>query len=113
MVEVAAADDRTTFAIQELLAARWATAPADRTVREPGEAYGCAATWTCGRKPTQPDPGRYRHRAATQPTDHRPITDITPKNRPSIPIDIQTTPRSRALPTILAILVDAFVVSHR
>ncbi|NEA86654.1 hypothetical protein G3I38_18000 [Streptomyces sp. SID7958] len=38
VVEVAAADDRTAFAIQEMLAARWATAPADRTVREPGEA---------------------------------------------------------------------------
>jgi len=38
VVEVAADDDRTAFAIQELLAARWATAPADRTVREPGEA---------------------------------------------------------------------------
>ncbi|MDQ0491741.1 DUF6207 family protein [Streptomyces cellulosae] len=37
VVEVAAADDQTAFAIQELLAARWATARADRTVREPGE----------------------------------------------------------------------------
>ncbi|MEU0684055.1 DUF6207 family protein [Streptomyces albogriseolus] len=36
-VEVAAADDQTAFAIQELLATRWATALADRTVREPGE----------------------------------------------------------------------------
>ncbi|MGV4891409.1 DUF6207 family protein [Streptomyces viridosporus] len=37
VVEVAAADDRTAFAVQELLATRWAIAPADRTVREPGE----------------------------------------------------------------------------
>ncbi|MFI0507544.1 DUF6207 family protein [Streptomyces albogriseolus] len=37
VVEVAAADDQTAFAIQELLATRWATALADRTVREPGE----------------------------------------------------------------------------
>lgn len=36
-VEVAAADDQTAFAIQELLAARCAVAPADRTTREPGE----------------------------------------------------------------------------
>jgi hypothetical protein len=37
VVEVAAADDETAFAIQELLAARCAIAPADRTTREPGE----------------------------------------------------------------------------
>ena len=37
VVEVAAADDETAFAVQELLAARCAIAPADRTTREPGE----------------------------------------------------------------------------
>ncbi|MFJ8351604.1 DUF6207 family protein [Streptomyces sp. NPDC094153] len=37
LVEVAAADDETAFAVQELLAARWAVASADRTVHEPGE----------------------------------------------------------------------------
>jgi hypothetical protein len=37
VVEVAAADDETAFAVQELLAARWGIAPADRTTREPGE----------------------------------------------------------------------------
>ncbi|MFF7954068.1 DUF6207 family protein [Streptomyces griseorubiginosus] len=37
VVEVAAADDATAFAIQELLAARCAIAPADRTTREPGK----------------------------------------------------------------------------
>lgn len=37
VVEVAACDDETAFAVQELLAARWAMAPADRTTREPGE----------------------------------------------------------------------------
>lgn len=37
VVEVAAADDETAFAVQELLAARYAIAPADRTTREPGE----------------------------------------------------------------------------
>ncbi|MFD4540788.1 DUF6207 family protein [Streptomyces bauhiniae] len=37
VVEVAAADDETAFAVQELLAARYAIAPADRTVRGPGE----------------------------------------------------------------------------
>ncbi|MEU6181835.1 DUF6207 family protein [Streptomyces coeruleorubidus] len=36
-MEVAAADDETAFAVQELLAARYAIAPADRTTREPGE----------------------------------------------------------------------------
>ncbi|MET8116642.1 DUF6207 family protein [Streptomyces prasinus] len=38
VVEVAAADDQTAFAIQELLATRCAVAAADRTTREPGEA---------------------------------------------------------------------------
>ncbi|MET9914332.1 DUF6207 family protein [Streptomyces sp. NPDC006476] len=37
VVEIAAADDATAFAIQEMLAARCAIAPADRTIREPGE----------------------------------------------------------------------------
>jgi len=37
VVEVAAADDETAFAVQELLATRWVTAPADRTIHEPGE----------------------------------------------------------------------------
>ncbi|MFF8017042.1 DUF6207 family protein [Streptomyces sp. NPDC007929] len=37
VVEVAAADDETAFAVQELLAARCAIAPADRATREPGE----------------------------------------------------------------------------
>ncbi|MGW9497391.1 DUF6207 family protein [Streptomyces prasinus] len=38
VLEVAAADDETAFAIQELLATRCAVAAADRTTREPGEA---------------------------------------------------------------------------
>ncbi|GHH26449.1 DUF6207 family protein [Streptomyces lanatus] len=37
VVDIAAADDETVFAVQELLAGRWAIAPADRTTREPGE----------------------------------------------------------------------------
>ena len=37
VVEVAAADDETAFAVPELLATRWAIAPADRTTHEPGE----------------------------------------------------------------------------
>jgi len=37
VVEVAAADDATALAVQELLAARCAIAPANRTVREPGK----------------------------------------------------------------------------
>jgi hypothetical protein len=37
VVEVAAADDETALAVQELLAARCAIAPADRTPREPGK----------------------------------------------------------------------------
>ncbi|CAK7286386.1 DUF6207 family protein [Streptomyces misionensis] len=37
VVEVAAADDATALAVQELLAARCAIAPADRTGREPGK----------------------------------------------------------------------------
>ncbi|GAA3910202.1 hypothetical protein GCM10023084_72900 [Streptomyces lacrimifluminis] len=35
MVEIAACDDQTAFAVQELLAARWVTATADRTTRDP------------------------------------------------------------------------------
>ncbi|MFF8036030.1 DUF6207 family protein [Streptomyces sp. NPDC016626] len=37
VVEVAAADDETAFAVQELLATRCAAAAADRTTHEPGE----------------------------------------------------------------------------
>ncbi|MEV7076601.1 DUF6207 family protein [Streptomyces sp. NPDC093990] len=37
VVEVAAADDTTAFAVQELLAKHCTIAPADRTIREPGE----------------------------------------------------------------------------
>lgn len=37
VVEIAAADDATTFAVQDLLAANYAIAPGDRTVHEPGE----------------------------------------------------------------------------
>ncbi|MFE2970571.1 DUF6207 family protein [Streptomyces sp. NPDC059340] len=37
VVKVAAADDQTAFALQEVLAARWATATTDRTTRVPGE----------------------------------------------------------------------------
>ncbi|WUQ57507.1 DUF6207 family protein [Streptomyces canus] len=36
-MEVAAADDETALAVQELLAARCAIAPTDRTTREPSE----------------------------------------------------------------------------
>ncbi|MFE2972704.1 DUF6207 family protein [Streptomyces sp. NPDC059340] len=37
IVEAAAADDQTAFALQEILATRWATATADHTTRVPGE----------------------------------------------------------------------------
>ena len=37
VVDVAADDDETAFALQDLLATRYAIAPADRTTREPGE----------------------------------------------------------------------------
>ncbi|MFF5861034.1 DUF6207 family protein [Streptomyces sp. NPDC012751] len=37
VVDVAAADDATAFALQEALAGRWATATGDRTTRTPGE----------------------------------------------------------------------------
>ncbi|KAF3470119.1 hypothetical protein GL259_00115 [Streptomyces sp. Tu 3180] len=37
VVEVAAADDETAFAVQELLTTRWAIAPAERVTHEPGE----------------------------------------------------------------------------
>ncbi|MFJ4518928.1 DUF6207 family protein [Streptomyces sp. NPDC088816] len=37
MVDVAAADEETAMAFQEAITARWATATADRTTREPGQ----------------------------------------------------------------------------
>lgn len=37
VVEIAASDDETAFAIQELLATRQAIVSADRTTHEPGE----------------------------------------------------------------------------
>ncbi|MFF7566590.1 DUF6207 family protein [Streptomyces pseudovenezuelae] len=37
VIEVAAADDATAFAVQDLLAAHHAVAPGDRTIRVPGE----------------------------------------------------------------------------
>ncbi|MFD4610420.1 DUF6207 family protein [Streptomyces sp. NPDC058440] len=37
VVEIAACDDQTAFAVQELLATRWATATADHTTRDPGQ----------------------------------------------------------------------------
>ncbi|MEU9663528.1 DUF6207 family protein [Streptomyces chartreusis] len=37
VVEVAAADDATAFAVQQLLAGQCALAPAERTTRVPGE----------------------------------------------------------------------------
>jgi Family of unknown function (DUF6207) len=37
VVDVASADDATAFAIQEALAALWATAAADRATRDPVE----------------------------------------------------------------------------
>ncbi|MGY1583253.1 DUF6207 family protein [Streptomyces sp. MN13] len=36
-VDGAACDNQTAFAVQALLAARWASAPTDRTNRAPGE----------------------------------------------------------------------------
>ncbi|WP_234314547.1 DUF6207 family protein [Streptomyces sp. NRRL F-5135] len=54
VVEVAAADDETALAVQKLLAARCAIAPADRTTREPGEpGVRRAASWTCARRPAR------------------------------------------------------------
>lgn len=37
VVDVAACDDQTAFAVQALLAGRWATASADSAIRVPGE----------------------------------------------------------------------------
>ncbi|WP_256096167.1 DUF6207 family protein [Streptomyces sp. LUP30] len=72
VIEVAAADDTTAWAVQDLLAKHCAIAPADRTIREPGEpgvrrpasgvrrpasgvrrpASGCACSSTCASCPT-------------------------------------------------------------
>ncbi|WP_030595330.1 DUF6207 family protein [Streptomyces anulatus] len=37
VIDVAGVDDATVFAIQAVLAARWATAAADRTTRDVGQ----------------------------------------------------------------------------
>ncbi|MDQ0935102.1 DUF6207 family protein [Streptomyces turgidiscabies] len=37
VVEIAACDDQTALAVQELLAERWATATTERTTRDPGQ----------------------------------------------------------------------------
>ncbi|MEU1180831.1 DUF6207 family protein [Streptomyces sp. NPDC005820] len=37
VVDIAAADDEAAFTVQDLLAARWAIAPGDRTTHTPGE----------------------------------------------------------------------------
>ncbi|MGW1543280.1 DUF6207 family protein [Streptomyces sp. NPDC002309] len=37
VLDVAAADDATTFTFQQFLARRWATATAQQTTRDPGE----------------------------------------------------------------------------
>ncbi|MER7694932.1 DUF6207 family protein [Streptomyces sp. NPDC097610] len=37
VVEIAACDDQTALAVQELLSERWATSTADRTTRDPGQ----------------------------------------------------------------------------
>ncbi|MFD4549473.1 DUF6207 family protein [Streptomyces sp. NPDC058466] len=53
VVSIAAADDATAFAIQDLLTERCAAAPADRTTRDPGEpASGCGSSSTYASAPT-------------------------------------------------------------
>ncbi|WMD06378.1 DUF6207 family protein [Streptomyces sp. FXY-T5] len=55
VVDVAAADDATALAFQQLLADRWATATAEQSTRDAGQAaYGCAATWTCASSSLRP-----------------------------------------------------------
>ncbi|WP_437099938.1 DUF6207 family protein [Streptomyces sp. enrichment culture] len=53
VVEVAAADDETAFAVQELLAvrarSRWRTV---RPESQASPAYGCAASWTLRQEPS-------------------------------------------------------------
>ncbi|MEU2747354.1 DUF6207 family protein [Streptomyces collinus] len=72
VVEVATADDQTAFAIQEALAGRWSTAPADRTPRAPGvwpRCYlGCApGPQLLAPRPCCPGPGlRPQGRSATE-----------------------------------------------
>ncbi|MEU0414536.1 DUF6207 family protein [Streptomyces griseorubiginosus] len=71
VADVAAADDPTALAVQELLAARCAIAPADRTTRAPGEpGVGRAASWTCARSPARSTAG-VRPRPADQPWSGR------------------------------------------
>ncbi|MEV7003799.1 DUF6207 family protein [Streptomyces sp. NPDC093982] len=54
VVEIAACDDQTVFAVQELLAARWTIEPTDRMTRQPvSPVSGCALTWTYGRHLTR------------------------------------------------------------
>ncbi|MGP3990886.1 DUF6207 family protein [Streptomyces sp. 3N207] len=57
VVEIAAADESTAFAVQEALAARWATALADRTTREPGQPGVRLRTYLDLRQPSDPGDG--------------------------------------------------------
>ncbi|MEU3295761.1 DUF6207 family protein [Streptomyces longwoodensis] len=65
VVEVAAADDATAFAVQQLLAAWCVIAPADRTVREPGEPGVRLRCFLDVRAPVQ-SPSRHRQRGPAQ-----------------------------------------------
>jgi hypothetical protein len=46
VVDITAADAATALALQEALAAQWATATVSRATRA-SPVYGCAATWIC------------------------------------------------------------------
>ncbi|MGH3312432.1 MAG: DUF6207 family protein [Streptomyces sp.] len=54
VVDLAAVDNRTAFAFQQVLASRWATATADRTTLDPDHAW-CPAALLPG-----PAPGHRR-----------------------------------------------------
>ncbi|MFF3488228.1 DUF6207 family protein [Streptomyces sp. NPDC002701] len=70
VVDVAAADDATASAVQNLLATHHAIAPADRTTRKPGEP-GCAASSTCA-TPSSPASTDSRASAVSPPDTTRP-----------------------------------------
>ncbi|MDX2683770.1 DUF6207 family protein [Streptomyces sp. NY05-11A] len=83
-VEVAAADDATAFAVQELLTTRCAIAPADRTTREPDEPgvrlrFEVPSTPAPHRNGKTPSARRKDHMQVQGGAPHRPRSAKSPR----------------------------------
>ncbi|MFD5861490.1 DUF6207 family protein [Streptomyces chartreusis] len=73
VIDVAAADAATALALQEVLAAQWATATADHVTHEPGEPGVRLRCYLDLRQPLRPRSDRHRTRQGSQqePKGHR------------------------------------------